>query len=358
MSSNEDNSVHHDYQVPCYLYRALKMMRIYNFNSEERFEFWLNRFEYVADYISVPEDKMIEFFFKMVDNHTHKRVENFNPNLNFNELSYDMIITYYLCYFCPYEVYLHRKRFRHRKQYDRESIKKYADSLKKICNKCLVEKHLEEKLLCKQFLYGTRDHNIKNLFSKATTLSFNEMIERTIKFCKSDLMTYYVNRALVEMNTYHPKYEGSFHVWFNKFEYVADIIGVLDHMIIEFFYKMVDDVVHKRIQKDYTYINFFKMSYSQIINNYLIFFSSGFYDLHKERFFRRKQYERESIKKYASNLQKIYDKLYYKTNMEKDLCAQFINGIRENDIKNNLIELPFLSFGEMVKKAIEFEIKK
>lgn len=121
--------------------------------------------------------------------------------LNFSELLYDEIINFYLRYFSPYEINLHRTRFICRKQYEEETIRKYADNLRKICYKCDYTLLYLEKELCKQFLCGIRDEEIKCNLSKTPILSFDVMVEKAIEFQKSDSITYNVDQATLMINT-------------------------------------------------------------------------------------------------------------------------------------------------------------
>ncbi|KAI4476666.1 hypothetical protein M0804_013387 [Polistes exclamans] len=350
---SKEDSFDIDNHIIWYLDQFSRLMQIY-YSEKDDFNSWLNRFEYAADIISIPKYHMSRVFFKMVNNKVHERIQKFNPDINFSELPYKKIIDHYLRFFSPKEDYLHRGRFKCRKQYKEESIERYADRLRKIYNMCCYKSDLEEEL-CVQFINGIFDNDIRNKLSETPKLSFKKTVTKAIEFSKYNLMEYYVNQAHLEINNYNPKTGVPFHAWLNKFEYVADTIGVKEDKMITFFKRMVDTDFQASI-KVFFGSKLYNMSYSEIIESYLHYFSPNEMDLHRARFNCRKQYKHETITKYADNLQKIYNKCYemYKSDPEDELCAQFIKGINDNVIRTFLSKTSGLSFNETVEKAIKF----
>ncbi|KAI4476128.1 hypothetical protein M0804_013858 [Polistes exclamans] len=351
--SNED-SLEEVKEISYYRDKALSMMRIYNKETEESFFTWLNKFEYVTDKIEVPDDKMGELIITMVNDKVNKRIERNCSYDNISELSYQALISQYLHHLnLSNEVNLYRKRFRSRNQYEKETIEKYADSLRKICNKCHYVGNIHNKL-CDQFVKGIRDNVIRSLLRETPrSSSFNEKIAKAIEFSKYDLMDRYVDQALLMINSYYPSYEGVFYGWLNKFEYAANNIGVPDDKIVELFNRMVYNAVHMEVKNSFPAINFSKLLYDQVIDYYLRHFSPCEVDLHSSRLKVRKQYEKETVRNYADSLIKIYNKCYFKSDIEDSLCDLFISGLRDKFISNNLGLTLKLPFDKAVAKVIE-----
>ncbi|KAI4476662.1 hypothetical protein M0804_013383 [Polistes exclamans] len=162
--------------ISYYLDEAYLKIQTYIPQKEGVFFVWLNKFEYVANMIEVPNDKMIEFFNKMVDNNVHTSIKQSFSNVEFSELSYDDIIKHYLCYFNFYNKSdLHRQRFICRDQYEKETIAIYANNLQKIYNKCDEKNNFEEEL-CEKFIDGMFNKNIRNFLSTMRGLSFDGMV--------------------------------------------------------------------------------------------------------------------------------------------------------------------------------------
>ncbi|KAI4476678.1 hypothetical protein M0804_013399 [Polistes exclamans] len=352
--SNE-NLLHDEIQINYYRHRALSLMNIFTLENNKLFDTWLSKFEYTADIIEVPDNKMIEFFKKMVDHDVYIFIEESLNFVNFPELSYEEIIDHYLRYFDPnYFSDLHLRRFTCRNQYLLESIEKYANNLRKIYNKCNVTRYRKERL-CEKFINGIRDDEIRTYLKNFSDLSFDEMVAKAIEYTKVNDITHYLNKARVKIHTYNPNYKLPFYKWLNKFEYIAGILGIPNIKMVRFFNKMVDDGVHKTVKEANPSINFSTLSYENIIDYYLCYFAPSYEsNLHRRRFNCRIQYLQEPVENYANNLRKIYNKCNYTYNSEKHLCNKFVNGIHDDELKTYLNETPDLSFKEMVVKAIEF----
>ncbi|KAI4473670.1 hypothetical protein M0804_015241 [Polistes exclamans] len=339
-----------------YLKSALSMIPIYNLEYKEAFFAWLNKFEYVSDAVGVPDKKKIIFFNKMVDNDVHVGVKRIFFFVKFSEITYEDIISYYLRYFdSSYKNDLHMKRFMFRNQYEQETIENYANSLRKIYNKCNYAIN-QEKELCERFVNGISNDNIKIHLNKTPGLSFDEMVTKAIEFDEVNDISDYLNSAISMISIYNLEQEEVFYAWLNKFEYVADVVGVPDKKMVTFFNEMVDNHVHDKVKQYYFPTNFLKLSYEDIINYYLRYFSSSCgNDGNKKRFMCRNQYEQETISKYAENLRKIYNKCNFKNRLKERLCEKFRNGIRNVDIRAHLIRSPRLSLEEAVALSISLE---
>lgn len=114
--------------VSHYIYVARSLLKPFSFHNDV-FHKWLNAFEYIADIIRVPDNKMLEFFFTVVDNNAHRCVKSMFPFFNFSEISYDKIILKYYNFFYPSggKTESNRKRFLCRIQFEQETIESYAD---------------------------------------------------------------------------------------------------------------------------------------------------------------------------------------------------------------------------------------
>ncbi|XP_014611738.1 PREDICTED: uncharacterized protein LOC106790962 [Polistes canadensis] len=352
--SNEDllpeNNEETDYEK-----RVLLLLRPYKKLNKYSFCLWLNKFEYIADMIEIPNDKMVEIFNKMVDNNDQEVIKQNNPSVNFSALSYKEIINQYFRYFTTMDVkYVHRIRFVQRNQYEQEPLEKYANSLQKIYKKCAYRDEREKKL-CEKFINGLCDNDIKAHIRKLSILPYNETVEKVLEIAEFEGLNNRESETHPTINTYSPENEGLFYVWLNKFEYVADVLNVSNHRMVEYFNTMVDDNVHTNVKNANPSINFSELSYDEIINYYLKYFAfADETDLHRKRFLCRKQYELEAIQNYAVRLRKIYARCHYNDYLEIKLCKQFLHGIRERIIKLYFKVHNSLSFVDIVSISIEF----
>ncbi|KAI4476847.1 hypothetical protein M0804_013291 [Polistes exclamans] len=334
-----------------YINQTLTIINTFNPMIKNTFNEWLNKFEFVIEYFGIPNDKMVDIFNAMIENKIKEGVKKMFPCVNFSELSYDKTIYYYLRVFSPYNDDLHRNRFICRNQYERETIEKYAVNLWRIYNKC-NHTNRTDKVICEQFLKGIRDNNIKTELKKISSMSFDRMVICAMKSENSYLIKKYINPALKMIPIYDKKEKLKFYEWLNKLEYVADLINVPNDKMIQFFNKMVNDNVHFDVKRNYPSINFSVLSYDEITNHYLHYlFIYNKDDVHKTRFLCRKQYEKETIEKYADSLRKLFNKCKDKNRLEKELCKQFINGIYNDGIKTYLNASPLIAFDKMVIKA-------
>ncbi|KAI4476723.1 hypothetical protein M0804_013340 [Polistes exclamans] len=336
-----------------YINPAFSMIKTYNSKNTGNFLEWLHKFEYVTSIIKVPDDKMLEYFNNMVDSDVHSDVELTYPLIKVSDLSYEEIINFYLEHFgTSYD--LHKTRLFCRIQYKHETIENYANSLRKLSEKCIYISELNE-ILREQFLNGIRDNEICTVLNKFPRLSFDEMVEFAIELTKFKKITTYLKPAISMMKTYNQITEGVFYEWVNKFEYVVDIIGIPDDKIVEFFKNMVHNDVHASVQECDPTFNFSKLSYEQIVDHYLrcLCLSTEFY-LHRQRFLCRKQYEHETLKHFADSLWKIQYQCKFRDHLDERLRDQFHNGIYDENIKTYIDKYPDLPFDAIVAIAIAY----
>ncbi|XP_015185976.1 PREDICTED: uncharacterized protein LOC107071462 isoform X2 [Polistes dominula] len=345
---NNEDLLQEDDQICSYQNQALTLMQVYKLEDKEEFLEWLHWFEYVADIISIPPDKMVEFFNCMVDTDVHTYVKKIYPIHEFCIFSYEDTVKHY-------SIELYRRRFISRIQYENETLLEYSYNLLKIFNECYYPSDFEE-CLCEQFNYGLQDDNIRNHLRQKPCLSFDETLAQAIEFCNNTFLTYYKDLALLRIHSYNLGMKDDFCDWLNKFEYVADSIRVPDKMMIELFKNMIDDDTHTNVKKIAPDIDSLDLSYKDITSFYLfVLFESDETDSYKKRLQCRNQYEEETIEKYADKLEKIYNECYNKEQLIDSLCRQFRKGIHNNKIKQFLSKYPTLSFYETVSKAVTFQ---
>ncbi|KAI4476855.1 hypothetical protein M0804_013299 [Polistes exclamans] len=172
--SNEE-SLSNDQPLSYYINRARSMMDIYKASS--KFYSWLNKFEFVADIIEVPGDKMIQFFNHMVENDTLIHVQLCFPNINYSQLSYEEIIKLYHYLFDNFDNVkdTYRERFLCREQFEQEPIQKYAANLEKIYSKCEYITRKDSRIR-DRFISGLRDEDIKRKLEQSHQLTFIRVV--------------------------------------------------------------------------------------------------------------------------------------------------------------------------------------
>lgn len=182
---NNEESLPKNPPLSYYENKVRSMLRPFKLGTDS-FYVWLNAFEYLAKYYKVPDDKMLELFFNMVDDDVHEHVRKTFFYLKFIILSYDYIIMLYHCFFqmLRSETNLYRKRFSCRNQYPNETITEYADTLCKIYEKCDYESH--EKLRAK-FVDGIHDPEIRSYLIRNTLLTFDDTVAMAEELTKRKL---------------------------------------------------------------------------------------------------------------------------------------------------------------------------
>ncbi|KAI4476674.1 hypothetical protein M0804_013395 [Polistes exclamans] len=159
--------------ISTYLKPAVSTLRTYNDITEGEFYEWINKFEYVADIIEVPSNKIHDFFKNMVHSDIHALVRDPYPRIKF---SYELIVNRYLrCLYEKNELTSHRERFIYRRQYEHETLQHFANSLWRIQHYCQYKDNFEERLR-EKFRHGIYDENIKAYIDKYPDLSFDGIV--------------------------------------------------------------------------------------------------------------------------------------------------------------------------------------
>ncbi|KAI4476856.1 hypothetical protein M0804_013300 [Polistes exclamans] len=165
-----------------YIYRALRMIEKYN-PHKIHFLSWLNKLEFVADYLNVPYHRMVPFLCLMLKSHVignlTRRLYPRSPFL----LSYPELISAlckFYAYITPYyNDYVARLRFIEREQYKNETIEKYSKCLLRLHSECnyLVQK---DRKLCDQFKRGLRNQKISTILNQIPYLKFKAAVKIAI----------------------------------------------------------------------------------------------------------------------------------------------------------------------------------
>ncbi|KAI4476805.1 hypothetical protein M0804_013249 [Polistes exclamans] len=181
MTSNED-SLYEDNQMFIYQNQALLMMQIFKPIEQGMFYEWLNRFEYVADILEVPDDKMAEFLVIMVDNDVNNLLKRLGLYDQFSEFPYEEIVQVYHNFFeLPSdEIDLYRKRFSCRNQYKGEMVENYAATLEKMYDKCCFD-NCRDEILRKKFINGINDSEVRSYLRNISLIKFDNVVEMAIK---------------------------------------------------------------------------------------------------------------------------------------------------------------------------------
>ncbi|KAI4476268.1 hypothetical protein M0804_013722 [Polistes exclamans] len=175
---------------------------------------------------------------------------------------------------------------------------------------------------------------------------------------QNDSIDSYISKASVLMlEKFHPK-NASIYSWLNKFESVADNIGIPNHRMGEFLYSMLESPENLNITKDDRTGLPFNHSYQEVKFAFLTHY--GLLDkikLARDRFKYRVQYEHETIEKYAASLQKLHAECSYVDECNRKLTKQFLRGLCHQDIGICLenIRDNWLHFNEAVIKAVELQ---
>ncbi|KAI4476652.1 hypothetical protein M0804_013373 [Polistes exclamans] len=167
-----------------------------------------------------------------------------------------------------------------------------------------------------------------------------------------------ISVANLMLEKFQPEYV-SIYSWLNKFESVADYVGIPDHRMGEFLYSMLKSPECLNIKKDDPTRLSFNYSYQEIKSAFLTYY--GLLDaikLARNRFKFRIQYKHETIEKYAASLQNLFIECSYMGSLKSKLTKQFLDGLLNKDISisvQNFNPYNALPFKEAVKKAVELQ---
>ncbi|KAI4475956.1 hypothetical protein M0804_013974 [Polistes exclamans] len=167
-----------------------------------------------------------------------------------------------------------------------------------------------------------------------------------------DSLNSYISKASLMLQKWQPA--APVYSWLQKFESVADYIGVPDDRWVEFFYSMLEFPEDLNITKEEFSDNSFNYSYEAIKIKFLIRYAhTNIARLARDSFKDRMQYEHETIEKYAESLEKLHNECFYVLLTGERLKRQFVNGLRDEDIRISLKNTKNLTFNKVVKKAVE-----
>ncbi|KAI4472765.1 hypothetical protein M0804_015624 [Polistes exclamans] len=142
---------------------------------------WLNKFESVADYVEVPDHRMGEFLYSMLESPEDLNItKDESSGHSFNHSYEEIKAKFFHCYAYMNIRKLARERLRVRVQYEHETVEKYAESLKKLFDECSYRKSNRNKLK-KKFLYGLYDENLRISFTNIRYLRFNEAVKKAVE---------------------------------------------------------------------------------------------------------------------------------------------------------------------------------
>lgn len=185
MTSNED-SLHEDNEMLNYRDQALQMIYIYTPTEQGIFYEWLNRLEYVAEFIEVPDCRMAEFLVMMVDKDVNDLLKKIKIYDGFSEFPYNKIVQVYHNYFeLPSdEIEIYRKCFSCRNQYIEETIENYGATLERMYEKCGYDNDRDE-MLRKQFIKGINDPEVRYYLRNISLVKFDNVVQMALKLQSS-----------------------------------------------------------------------------------------------------------------------------------------------------------------------------
>lgn len=170
-----------------------------------------------------------------------------------------------------------------------------------------------------------------------------------------DSLNSYIFKARLMINKYHP-IKARIYSWLQKFESVADYIGVPNHRWGQFLYSMLEFPEDIDVTEDDFYDNHYNCSYEVIKTKLLIRYAHlNIARLARESFIYRIQYYHETIEKYAEGLEKLHNECFYVLLAGERLKRQFINGLRNKDVRNSIKNTEKLTFHELVKISVELQ---
>ncbi|KAI4476271.1 hypothetical protein M0804_013725 [Polistes exclamans] len=168
-----------DDSLNSYISKASVMLE--KFHSHEMPIFpWLNKLESVADYVGVPDHKMAEFLYSMLESPEDLNITKEESSGNSFNYSYEEVkAKFFHCYAYMNITKLARERFRARVQYEHETVEKYAESLKKLFDECSYKGEYRSKLRNK-FVHGLYDDDLRISFKNIRYLRFNEAVKKAV----------------------------------------------------------------------------------------------------------------------------------------------------------------------------------
>ncbi|KAI4475599.1 hypothetical protein M0804_014204 [Polistes exclamans] len=155
-------------QGPCYLD---------SFNPRKmNFLIWENTFEYVIDFLEIPDDRKIEFLFFMLDSTTISILEKIYFYTDIYDNTYEVLISNLEDTFGQYNgTQAAEYRFWSRVQMIGESVPQYVLALRKIISKCSSKCNTINNLKT-QFILGLRNNKARSILKTKKNIKLTDAV--------------------------------------------------------------------------------------------------------------------------------------------------------------------------------------
>lgn len=109
---------------------------------------WLNKFEFIADFLYVTDDKKVEFLLNMVEPWVFADIKTQVAHSDSFNIPYELLICVFEQMFSRIpQKFSAKYRFNYRDQLFCESVKHYANSLEKLLNRCGSDINTKDNLV-------------------------------------------------------------------------------------------------------------------------------------------------------------------------------------------------------------------
>ncbi|KAI4476116.1 hypothetical protein M0804_013846 [Polistes exclamans] len=137
---------------------------------------WQNSFEYIVDLLKIPDNKKVFFLLCMIETNAYICIQQKLAPLNPFDLGYDVLISMLEEFFSSHQgKTAARYRFDIRNQIVGESVKQYANALKKIIDKCCYGIKASTFLIIR-FVIGLKSHAIQLKLLQTPNVTFDNAV--------------------------------------------------------------------------------------------------------------------------------------------------------------------------------------
>lgn len=137
---------------------------------------WQNSFEYIVDLLKIPDNKKGYFLLCMIETGAYIHIQKKLSPLNPFDVEYDVLISLLEEFFSPYKGKMAaRFRFDIRNQIVGESVKQYADALKKLIDKCRYGIN-KPTFLITRFIIGLKSHSTQLKLLQTPNITFDNAV--------------------------------------------------------------------------------------------------------------------------------------------------------------------------------------